>query len=559
MIVAGVNLPATRHGKTLSNGGAAIAVDGHVRVAVAEERIARVKHAAGFRSSLAACLKSLNVTLDEVDLVMASSCCEPVPKASDVGTALGVASSRVACISHHFSHGYGAYAASNFPEALVVVWDGGGNTLVDAADDTAAWWRVPREQATYYIGRDRELTVIARDFAAPHATGLGELYRYLTHHLGWRSADAGRAMSSAALGDPSRFGDRPVVEYLSQPDALTVPFGNEPLDPDVFDRFLASVGVRVPKLIPGQPLTQDHFDLAAWIQTQLTAAVVARLRSLTQSTGLRRVCLAGGVAYNCAMNEAIAVGAGIDELYVLPPAGDQGQAFGNATYAAVVVGDHANEGFEVYQGPTHNWDAEVARISMTDGTYRWRRTDEADLTVQAAEMIAKGDVVGWVQGRSELGPRALGNRSLLASASRRSSKDRLNRMKGREWFVPVAPSVMEERATVLFGRSVVSPYMLRAPLLDSSARLRYPVIAHVDGSARVQTVTSQQNPLFHRLLSTCESLLGEPVIANTSFNRRGGPIVESAADAARDARELGIDAVFVGPWVGLRRHPKPGG
>jgi carbamoyltransferase len=293
----------------------------------------------------------------------------------------------------------------------------------------------------------------------------------------------------------------------------------------------------------------SHWEDLAWrIQDDTERVLLARARWLRETTGARNLCLAGGVALNCVANGRLAREAGFDNVWIQPAAGDDGIAIGCAYYGHLelqkkprtFVMNHAYLG-KPYKAEDIEKTASsgLARLSIV-------KTASQNICTDTAKVLAEGKVVGWFQGRSEFGPRALGNRSILADPRTPEMKDILNkRVKFRQAFRPFAPIVLHERADEIFEGKGDSPYMLMAKPVAPEWRNKIPAVVHVDGTARVQTVREETNPVLYRLLKEFEALTGVPVLVNTSFNIKGQPIVETPADAMECFLMTGIDCLVL--------------
>jgi len=446
---------------------------------------------------------------------------------------------------HHRSHAASAFFPSPFPRAAVLCVDGVGERATTSA------WR----------GDGNRLAPLWQlDF--PHSLGL--LYSAFTQYLGFRVNSAEyKVMGLAPYGEP-RYVDRILGTLVDLKDD-----GTFRLDMRYFGfaTGLAMTNGAFHALFEGPPrapegeLTARHRDLARSIQA-VTEEIVLRLaRTLRRETGEARLCLAGGVALNCVANGRVLREAGFEDLWIQPAAGDAGGALGAALAAwhehlgaprPPGVGD-AMRG--ALLGPSFD-DRAVAEALGRLGAVSHPR-GEAALLDETAALLAKGDVVGWFQGRLEYGPRALGNRSILADPRDPGMQSRLNlAIKRRESFRPFAPSVPRERAGALFDLDRESPYMLLVARVRDGAGPALPAVTHVDGTARVQTVRAEANPRFHGLLSRFEALTGCPVLVNTSFNVRGEPIVCTPEDAYRCFLATGMDHLVVGTRI-LHRAEQP--
>jgi carbamoyltransferase len=368
----------------------------------------------------------------------------------------------------------------------------------------------------------------------PHS--LGFVYEELTAHLGYRrSSDEYKVMALASYGRPRhlpRF--RELVR--AEPDGT---FSTEPIDWNEF----------APPGTGDGSLDELHADLASTVQCRLEEVLLDLGRWLHERTNQRAIVLAGGVALNCVANSALYERGPFDDVWVQPAAGDAGTALGAATYVAHELGDTVQPMRSAALG--REWrDDEIEAFLRAARLCYDRPPDIADAV---ADVLARDGVVAWFQGRSEFGPRALGHRSLLAHPGRRENLDRLNDVKGRESFRPVAPMVLAERAKALFeGGPIPSPYMLFTHRVREEWRDRIPAVVHVDGTARIQTVDRDDEPRMHRCIAAFERRTGLPVVVNTSLNTAGRPMVDDPRDALECFGSAPLDALAIGPFL-LRR------
>ena len=547
MIVVGLNLGETHYSKSLKDGGVCIIDNGKIALTIAEERISRNKYGCGFEKSLPFCLHQLGLTLGEVDIMVVSSCCESIRNPKDIPVNGDMKPHEVYSINHHYSHALSSYMVSPFDEALIVIMDGGGNLL---DNDVHEWWSVKREQSSYYIGKGNNIKLIDRDFESPFESGFGEVYRYFTHHLGWATSDAGKVMALAAYGNPKKFSDKKIFDFDPETGDLTCRIRNIPLDDlNLYDHLRALGYGDIPPRKPEDEITQIHMDLARHVQDEIECAIATKLIYLSKITGIKNACLAGGVALNCVANEKILSETPIENIFIQPAAGDQGQSIGNAIYGSMKYGEWKNPNvyFNPYLGPNHDWEKEISTISFNEGIVSQRIETWEKLIDFVARRLTSGKLVGWVQGNSEVGPRALGNRSILADPRCLATRTKLNSIKNREWFMPIAPSLLEEDLSRYFDTNISSPYMLRAVRATDIARKDTPAVIHHDGTSRIQTVNQRQNPIFYELLQRFKTITnGIPMLANTSFNRRGEPIVETARDALDAFLGMDLDILVIG-------------
>lgn len=567
-VIAGLN--AYNHNSSFT-----LAVDGRLVYAAEEERFDRVKYSDAFpERAMADGLRRAGLAPADVDEV--AFCWAPgqgararlaylLRRAWDPVTAFyaagldrlartrrflaldrelrarGFTRARVARVPHHAAHAASAFFTSPFERAAVLSVDGLG------------------EWQSAWLGRGAGARLHAlRDVAFPHSLGL--LFDALGTYLGFRKRDdAGKVMALAALGDPARFAGlfRQLV-VLDEPAGLRLDcafftwhrrFGYGPR-PLFTPRLTRALG---PPRAPGAPLEQRHYDVAAALQRRFEEAMLHLARGLGRLTGETRLCLAGGCALNCLANERIRREGPFEELFVFPAATDAGAGAGAALHQAVAGGAPRHPLHGVDLGPA--WDAAACGAALAEAGVS--AAQPADLAAAVADALAEGAIVGWFQGRMEFGPRALGYRSLLADPRAAEMPGRVNaRVKHREAFRPFAPACPREDAAAWFDLPVPSPWMLLAARVRPEARARLPAITHRDGTARLQTVAAQDQPLFHRLLKAFGARTGVPVLLNTSFNRAGEPVVCSPADAIRCYLDTGMDALVLGPW--FSRKPQAG-
>lgn len=458
---------------------------------------------------------------------------------------------------HHQSHAASAFYPSPFEEAAILTVDGTG------------------EWTTTAIGRGSGTRVeLLQTIDYPHSLGL--LYSAFTYYCGFRvNSGEYKLMGLAPYGQP-RYKDLIERELIhAHPD------GSFTLEEKYFNyisglRMISRRFERLfgrPALRPDQKPEDFHMDIAASIQRVLEDRMLALAERARTLTGARHLVLAGGVALNCVANEVILRSGLFDGVWIQPAAGDAGGALGAAlAYEHLYRGrprPHLgrSDGMSgALLGPEYPDAAIQTWLDSVGAVYR--RLDRAELLKRAAQAIADGKVIGWVQGRMEYGPRALGNRSILGDPRNREMQSRMNlKVKFRESFRPFAPAVLAERAQEWFDlRAPDSPYMLLTAPVRAERRLpvhteglrgldllklprsQIPAVTHVDFSARVQTVHRDTNPLFHDLLQEFESLTGCPVVVNTSFNVRGEPIVCTPQDALRCFLMTNMDELFLGSF-----------
>jgi carbamoyltransferase len=569
-----------------ANASAAIVVDGRLVAAVEEERLNRVKYAAGFPArAIRFCLDAAGARLSEVDHVAV-----PRDPWARLGTKLrfavrmprfalerarvlkkfaGMEDELAAAlelpreviraqfhrIEHHTAHLASAFFVSPFDQAAVLSADG----LGDFASSMSALGQGPKMQ-------------ILSEVAFPHS--LGMYYTALTQYLGfWKFGDEYKVMGLAAYGQPEFLEEfRRIVRakgplsfklgleyFIHQSQGAEMTWRDAGRPPELGRLFSPYLEKRLgPARKADEPLTERHYNIAATMQAALEEVLVTHWNALAKTTGQKSLCLAGGVAFNCLANGKIFDTTPFENVYVQPAAGDAGLSVG-AAFAVQhqilgkprqFVMDHAYWGPRF--SPTEIRKA-VAGIAADD--VEIGELPEDELAQCTARHIADGKIVGWFQGAAEWGPRALGNRSILADPRRAEMKDILNRrIKHREAFRPFAPSIIEEAAGEFFERTNPSPFMTFACPVRPEKRDVIPAPTHVDGTARLQTVSREANPLYWKVLRALGDLTGVPVALNTSFNDNE-PIVCRPEEALECFCRTRMDVLVLGNFVLERKSP----
>lgn len=420
-------------------------------------------------------------------------------------------------VEHHLAHAASAFLASPFEHAAVLTLDGRGE----------------KATTTYHHGRGNELEKLGQ-VEMPHSLGI--LYERVTDYLGFlHSSDEYKVMALASFGEP-----RYLDHFL---EAIQVgPAGGFTL------RAIDLPALFGPPRRKGDPLEARHFDLARSLQAALEEAVLQLAGWLHSATGEEALCLSGGVALNVVMNSRLRDRGPFRRLWVQPAAGDAGTALGAALWVdARQRGSPAREYRmdHAFLGPSYSDEEIEAFLQWSKLPYR-RVADPAEA---AAELLAQDRIIGWFQGRLEFGPRALGARSILASPVRPEMQERLNEIKDREDFRPVAPVVLEEEAVNWFVNGETSPFMLFTYDVQPDKAGLIPAVRHVDGTARIQTINPDQNRPYYDLLRAFQQRTGVPVLVNTSFNTRGEPIVCTPRDAVECFWTSPLDALVIGSFL----------
>ncbi|MGZ2358123.1 carbamoyltransferase [Streptomyces sp. 372A] len=424
----------------------------------------------------------------------------------------GLDPDKVRFVPHHVAHAASAGLAAPPGDRAVLVLDGRGECA--------------SQLAGHYRGGALEILS-----TQPLPESLGLFYEELTEHLGFlRSSDEFKVMALASYGKPV-FAQR-LAEYVHHTDgggfrASGVPWGEF-----------------APARRPRGPYTEEHADLAASAQRCLEETVLQLASWLHEGTGATRLALAGGVALNCVANARIHREGPFDEVWVQPAAGDAGTSLGAALH---VSAEHGPVTPMSTAALGRGWSDDELRRMLETAALPFEEPE--DVAAAVAEELAQDGVVAWFQGRSEFGPRALGHRSLLAHPGRAENLERLNAVKGREEFRPVAPMVLAERAAELFDGPMPSPYMLFVHEVAEEWKARIPAVVHVDGTARIQTVDAASEPLVARMLTAFEERTGLPVVVNTSLNTAGRPMVDHPREALECFGSAPVDLLAIGPFI----------
>jgi len=558
MITLGINY--TR----MHDSSACVARDGELLCAVAEERISRMKHDARFpRLAIQSCLDFARIPLAQVDEVCFGwstagpgfrhdlKCLAtgglPFTYLNFLSTTkhfltmwhqgsgsklfaqqFGPTKARMRFVDHHLAHAISAYGYSGFDDAAVVVMDGRG-----------AW-----EATSIWQGQggkiDHVLTIQFPD-------SIGYFYSEFTEFLGFqRNSDEWKVMGLAPYGKPGvkleAFIDPEIVPYRVHVKRLA---GN---GSGIFSGMIPLVG---PPRLAESEIDDRHKDIAYAVQDACEIAMMNVVRMAIAKTRCRNLCLAGGVALNSKANGKIVASGLVDKIFVQPAASDDGVALGAAL--APYLEDNGrlpNKPMRHgYWGPC--FDDDVIEGALRENKLRFSRLTDPAST--AAELLAKGKILGWFQGRMEFGPRALGSRSILADPRDPDMNAKVNNaVKFREWWRPFAPSLKKETAGEYLESATDSPFMILTAQVRPEKRSAIPSVTHVDGSARPQTVEKEINPLFWRLIDDFGKRTGVPVVMNTSFNLRGEAIVHTPTDAICTFYSSGMDALLIGSFLVIK-------
>lgn len=553
---------------TLGDSAAALIKDGELIASVEEERFSRKKHHAGFPyRSIEFCLKQAGITLAEVEhvghywkpwilrhkamqAIKAGLISPAMFKArADRGVAqvsdsylgmfkhpkrlkehFGPSNFKFHYIEHHQSHAASAFFVSPFESAAILTWDGTG-------EDTTT---------LFCKGKGNKIEVLKR-IKLPHS--LGQFYSAVTNFIGFDmfAGDEWKVMGLAAYGKPKYY------DFFRERVLTTDGNGGFRFDIKVLDHHLAKhyqfpAGILKelgPGRKPGEELTEHHWDIACSAQKALEDTAIHLVKQIHEMTGEVNLCMAGGVAFNSVMNGRIFHETPFKRFFVQPAAGDAGCSLGSAYYVwnqilrkpRSFVMDHA------YWGP--GFSNEECQAALNEAGLSFENLPDEELLPKLAKMLSDGAIIGWFNGRMELGPRALGARSFLADPRRADMREILNhKVKLREWFRPLAPSMQAEHGSEVFGVDHHDPFMITVIEVDESYKSKIPAVVHVDGTARPQMVIKDVNPRYWNLINEFKKLTGIPMLLNTSFNVQE-PIVCTPENAINTFRNANFDALVL--------------
>lgn len=472
-------------------------------------------------------------------------------------------------LNHHLGHASAAYYASGFDKAGILIVDGqGAHTVPGEYTSTSIWTGEGKSLTNIEMNPEKELS----------SQSIGLFYSAVSYHIGFGYLEEGKTMGLAGYGHNSELYNnlkkwinvKQDGSYEINPHFIEAMFylgkgkeyfhwqdrkpseGAQKIMPQLEQQFGRARDAKT------EEISRRDMDLAWAVQEVLNETMLGLAQRTVNLSGSRKLCLAGGVALNSIANGLILKSGIADEIFYLPAASDEGQALGRLLYRKNnEVGAETFPGYALtnaYLGMIYSEAQTDEAVAAALGKIEYQKLEKDDLYRQTAKLIAEGNVIGWWQGRSEIGPRALGNRSILADPRNPKMKDHINtHVKHREWFRPLAPSVIEESAGDFFELSKPTPYMIVVSNVREAAQKIIPSVTHVDGTARPQTVSKAQNPVYHRLISELGKVTGVPVVMNTSFNDNGEPLVETPENAIRSFLRMKLDYLVVGDYMIKRK------
>ncbi len=517
---------------------ACLVCDGEVIAAVEEERISRIKFSAGKLpyTSVLEVLKLGNISIKDVDLVAFHGSTWGDDFDEKIKTYFSNHFGYVPPVKryhHHDCHAAGTFYSSGFKESLIITMDYSGDGV----------------SLQIAIGRDNKIDNIKR-FERPQSLGL--FYSLITQYCGFtKDSEEYKLMGLAGFGDKYAFdfswllsfangGYHLNLEYIEIP----VPKAPSPHRDEMNYNYKFIEKMGQPKRIPNSSISQFYKDVAASAQFQLEKTVLHILDHYTQTTGISNVCLSGGVALNCLMNQKLMNANGIDHLFIQPASTDAGISMGAAWLGSIDLGKLPKAPLNAFLGNEFSEEAIESTLRICGVNYK----KENNFVELAAADLAQGKVIAWYQGRMEFGPRALGNRSILANPCLPNMQQLVNqKIKFRESFRPFGASVLlEDKALFFEGKANSAPYMTLVFDVKKTKADTIPAVVHADGTCRIQTVSAQDNILFYNLILAFKQQSGVAVLLNTSFNLNHEPIVNTPREAIASFFSSGLDVLYLG-------------
>ena len=521
------------------NGSCTVLHDNKI-ISIAEERLNRKKYSEGYLYSLIYCLEELGIRIEDVDLFV-SSCYGDKLEENYKGLFENIVSdkSKFITVDHHLAHASSCYYLSPYNESLIIVIDGLGNF-----NDTES----------YYIANGNTITKVGgNNPTRSKYKGIGRTYETFTNFCGWSAQEAGKTMGLSAWGkekypDINLFDINENMEISSKCDGKYI---------DASLNFIKKNNLDFGKPCNGY----ENRDAAYYVQAETEKIILELVNRLYNKYKIKNLCVAGGVFLNGIVNQKILEETPIENIFVIPCCDDTGQSLGNALYG---YHNYYNEikrlEFKVpYLGKEYRDEDYLDVLEKRQKKFilpyvvkgcNFKYKQSNNLCKDVAKLLSQGKIIGWFQGASEIGPRALGNRSILCSPYPQNMKDILNlRIKHRENFRPFAPSILEEKTYEFFNLKGDSPYMLKVPICTELAKDKIPATLHIDYTGRVQTVNKKMNRKFYELINEFYNITGIPVLLNTSFNDNGEPIVESPKDALIMFCKSDLDYLILGDYI----------
>lgn len=526
------------------DGGASLIVDGKLLFSIEEEKLIGKRHAYDTLplESIKACLNAGNITLDDIDRFVIGWDFEKIYKMlgkefltkEEVSKILfnnNKYANKLEYLEHHKAHAYSAFIPSNYEKALVLIVDGQGEYM----------------GTTLYLA-DRNKNDLKLMMETP--VSIGYFYAGITKQIGFKSGEEGKTMGLASYGEPTYADELRKLIYLKEDGSIGCVFHIDKISKDEEDATLQKWEKLLSKIIPKREgkiinITEDiipYANLARSAQKVIEELMTGIIKKYVKETGVHNVCIAGGVGLNCPTSTAVEKLKEVDGVFIQPAANDGGISLGAAIQGALDLGDNVNIEMIPYLG--NKFSQEIIESELQKKNYEYKVYDNIEKII--AELIYEGKIVANYQGRLELGPRVLGNRSLLASPEKYETLVRMNELKGREVWRPLAPAVLYDKQEMVFDSNIFSPHMTKNFNVLNEMKDKLEAITHVDGTARIQSVTKKYNELFYNIINEFYKLSGIPVVINTSFNVKGEPIVNTPSEAIDSFERMNLDYLSIG-------------
>ncbi len=554
-------------------------IDGEKIVAISQERLDRKKYSAAYpQEAINYCLSAVNLSIDDIDILAVeqqTAGIEPLVEILTERKLWPKLKSKTIFVNHHDAHAASAFFCSPFDDAAVIVVDNGGQTVQLKNGEFA------KETESFYSAKNAKMELLHRNYqpinkkirALAGISGIANLYSQVTYFINFGRNEEGKTMGLAPYGT-NRFMNIPQEQFVKKisPWQYVVPTPLEPhpsydwqylFKKSSYSRKSGWINLlknfyfpkrhplfkslpkqfwQAPRRSKNQKLPDEFYtDLAFWAQEWLEKVMIDYANYIYDITKSKNLCIAGGIGLNSVANKKILDATSFENIFIQPAAGDSGLALGCALWVKHQLKKEPikwrmeND----YLGRDYSEKEIINALEESGVTYK--KLDNPIKTVTG--LMAKEKIIGWFQGKSEHGPRALGNRSILCSPIPPGMKDKLNaQVKHRESFRPFAPVVLEEQTSESFDLTCPSPFML---LVAKIKKDNIPAVTHIDGTGRIQTISRRQNLLFYKLIEEFEKITGVPVVLNTSFNNNGEPIVESPLDAIKSFRTTNLDALII--------------
>ncbi len=533
------------------DGGASLIVDGKLLFSVEEEKLICKRHAYDTLplESIKACLNYGNITMDDIDRVVIGWDYEKLYEMlgkkfiskEEMSKALfndEKYADKIEYLTHHQAHAYSAFIPSNYDKALVLIVDGQGEYM----------------GTSVYLA-DRNSKNLKLLMETP--VSLGYFYTGITKQIGFKGGEEGKTMGLASYGEPTYVEELRKLINLDENGNINCAFHIDKVGKDEEKASLEKWKELLSNIIPKRngkiiEVTEDilpYANLAKSSQVILEEIMCGLIKKYVKETGVHDVCIAGGVGLNCPTSSAVENMDEVSRVFVQPAANDGGISLGAAIKGAIDLGDDVKIEMIPYLGPEYS-NKEIEK-ALKEKDYNYDEFDNIEEVI--ARLLAEGKIVANYQGRLELGPRALGNRSLLASPEKYEMLVRMNELKGREVWRPLAPAVMYDKQETVFDSDIFSPHMTKNFKVLNEMKDRLQAITHVDGTARIQSLTKEYNELFYNIINEFYKLTGIPVVINTSFNVKGEPIVCTPQEAIDSFERMNLDYLSIGNYLVKRK------